>query len=66
MVVARVLRGNMQVGDLVLITSNDKQLKMVGVYMGRPYHCQFSYKLMYEGGKVADFDIRFWKIEVLS
>ncbi len=56
----------MQVGDLVLITSNDKQLTMLGVYICRPYHCEFSYKLMYEGGKIADFDIRFWKIEVLS
>ena len=56
----------MQIGDLVTITSNDEQLTMLGLYIGRPYHCEYSYKLMYDGGKVADFDLRYWKITVIA
>ncbi len=56
----------MQVGDLVTIVSRCEQLRMIGVYLGATYHSDLFCKFMYDGGKVADFDLRFWKINVIA
>ena len=55
----------MQIGDLVQIVSNDRQLKMLGVVVSLSTY-GWSCKLMYDGSKVADFDTRFWKITVIA
>jgi uncharacterized membrane-anchored protein len=55
----------MQIGDLVQIVSNDRQLKMLGMVVSLSDY-EWSCKLMYDGGKVADFDLRFWKINVIA
>ena len=64
--VEAVLRGNMQIGDLVQIVSRCEQLRIIGVYLGSTYHSDLFCKFMYDGGKVADFDLRFWKINVIA
>lgn len=50
--------------DLVKITSPDETLVIVGICLGRCYQDDYSYRMMYEG-KVADFDLRFWSIDVI-
>ena len=56
----------MRLGDLVKITSKGGNVEMVAVFLDRTYHDALSFRFMYDGGKIAEFDTRFWKIEFLA
>ena len=52
-------------GDLVKISSWDKEVILVGIILEKSYFDEYSYRILYEG-KTADFDLRFWDIEQID
>ena len=52
-------------GDLVRISSPDKEVILVGIILEKCYFDEYSYKILYEG-KTADFDLRFWNINPID
>jgi hypothetical protein len=54
----------MQVGDLIKIQSNDKQVTLIGIFLGVSE--KFDYRIYYNNDRIADFDFRFWTFEVID